>query len=176
MLNPIRSGSFLNLFSLGVDIFIQRTDPVRVWTYMSNIIFSCKDEAQQVLIYVCLSVCLCLVNLKIYLTTSFYNIQDVLECSRMFQNVPKCSRMFQDVQGCSRMFKDVQGCSRMFKDVSGCSGVPIWNSVCVHSLQVCTTLYKSVQHCTSLYNIVQACTKLYKSVQACSYISLHEVS
>ena len=125
--------------------------------------------------------CVCVVNLKIYLITSFYNIQDVLECSRMFQNVPECSRMFQNVPGCSRMFRDVQGCSRMFKDV--CLSVPqVENSVCVHSfgmhkdgtLQSYT--YKSVQHCTSLYNIVHVCTTLYKHVQNCTSLYKHAVT
>ena len=37
-------------------------------------IFSCEDAAQQVLMSFCLSVCLSVVNLKIYLPTSFYNI------------------------------------------------------------------------------------------------------
>merc|ERR1711911_514770 len=102
--------------------------------------------------------------------TSFYNIQDVLECSRMFQNVPECSRMFQNVPecsrmfqnvpGCSGMFRDVQGCSRMFKDVQGCLSVCLSPKLKIPS--VCTPLECTrTDHynltLTSLYNIVQAC-------------------
>ena len=45
---------------------------------LNHELFGCEDAAQQVLMYVCLcvcpSVCVCVVNLKIYLPTSFYNI------------------------------------------------------------------------------------------------------
>ena len=174
----------------GMSIFEQ------IWSFNSHFnkliqgsfkVFSCEDAAQQVLMSVCPSV----VNLKIYLTTSFYNIQDVLECSRMFQNVPECSRMFQDVPGCSGMFKDVQGCSRMSFCLSPKLKIP---SVCIplectrtehysltltslyNIVQVCITLYKSVQHCTSMYKIVQVCTSMQLQKNACSYISLHAVT
>ena len=53
------------------------------------------------------NVCLCVVNLKIYLSTSFYSIQNVPECSRMFQN--RC-RMLQNVQEC---MQKVPECYRM---------------------------------------------------------------
>ena len=67
-------------------------------------LFSCEDAAQQVLMYVCLSVCVSVVNLKIYHSTSFYNIQNVPECSRMHA---ECSRMFQNA---CRKFQNVPEC------------------------------------------------------------------
>ena len=80
-------------------------------------LFCCEDAAQQVLMSACVS-------------ASFYNIQNVPECSRMFlsacrmlqnvpeclQNVPECLQnvpeCMQNVPECSRMHAE---CSRMFQ-------------------------------------------------------------
>ena len=70
------------------------------------------QPAQQVLMSVRPCVCPCVVNLKIFLSTSFYNIQNVPECSRMFQNA---CRMFQNVPEC---MQKVPECSRMHAECS----------------------------------------------------------
>ena len=50
------------------------------------------------------------VNMKTYLSTSFYNIQIVPEWSIMFQNVQECPRMYAE---CSRMYVE---CSKMYAE------------------------------------------------------------
>ena len=59
------------------------------------------QPAQQVLMSVRPCVCPCVVNLKIFLSTSFYNIQNVPQCFRMHA---ECSRMFQNA---CRKFENV---------------------------------------------------------------------
>ena len=68
-----------------------------VWWRFLVIIFSCEDTAQQVLMSVCLSVCLSS-NLKFFHSA----ICTVPECSRLFQNVLECSGLFQNA--CSLQF------------------------------------------------------------------------
>ena len=71
-------------------------------------VFGCEGAAQQVLMYVCLSVCPQPENLPSYILLQH------LESSRMFQNA---CRMFKNVQECmenvleySRMFQNIQEC------------------------------------------------------------------
>ena len=60
--------------------------------------FSCKGAPLEVLMYVCLSVCVQFEILDLY----------------MFQNVPECSRMFYK---CSRMLQNIPEGSRKFQKV-----------------------------------------------------------
>ena len=64
-------------------------------------VFSCEDTAQQVLMSVCL--CVCVSESQ----SDFGLFQTVLECSGLFQNVPECSILFQTVPDCSRLFHTV---------------------------------------------------------------------
>ena len=65
-------------------------------------IFSCKEAAQQVLMYVCLSMCL---------WSTFYNIRYIPECSRMFQNVPEWMQIHE--LGCSYISLHAGPCAYM---------------------------------------------------------------
>ena len=73
-------------------------------------VFSCKDAAQQVLMSVCPSVCLSS-NLKFFHIMQSLQFQNVLDCSKMFQNA---YRMFQNVPECMQnvpeCMQNVQEC------------------------------------------------------------------
>ena len=99
-------------------------------------IFSCEDAAQQVLMYVCPSVCPCVINLKIYLPTSIYYIQNVPECSRMHSEF---SRMFRNAY---RMFQNVYEC---MKNVPECMQNVL---VCVQNVPECSGMFYNVPKCT----------------------------
>ena len=130
--------------------------------YSTLKIFSCEDAAQQVLMSVCLSVCPCVVNLKTYHSTSFYNIQNVpeysrrhAECIRMFQ---KACRMFQNVPEC---MQNVPECSRIFQNA--CS------------------MFQKVPECSRMHaessRMHAECSRMFQNVcRMFSYISLHAVT
>jgi len=93
---------------------------VNIFLKMLKIIFSCEDAVQQVLMYVCPSVCPSpkLKFFHIVQSVQFQNVPECsrmhAECSRMFQNVPECYRMYAE---CSRMFPN--SC-KMFQNVPEC--------------------------------------------------------
>ena len=75
-------------------------------------VFSCEGAALEVLMYVCLSVCLSVTGqVEILKVSSF---QKVPEGYRMFQRVTECSKMFQNIPECSRIFQN----SRIFQKVT----------------------------------------------------------
>ena len=113
------------IFFLGGDITSVRKvrTPCRPTVLQKRKVFSCEDAAQQVLMYVCPSVRVCVCG-QVEILPS-YSIQ----CnSRMFQNVPECSRMHAEIsrmlQNACRMLQNVaeyiQNSFRMFQNVPEC--------------------------------------------------------
>ena len=140
------SQSVRQVHSLAVPYFF-----VRAAQRNFAVIFSCEDAAQQVLMYVCLSVRVSVINLKINLSTSFYNIQNVPECSRMFQNA---CRMFQNA---CRMFQNE---CRMFQKISEC----------IQNVQECM---KNVPECMeNLPECMQNVPECIQNVPECSRMHL----
>ena len=155
-----------------------------------ELIFSCKYVGQQVPMYVCpWAVCLCV---WIYLSTSFYNIQNVQsECIQIhnvqesiqihnvqesIQNFPECSRMHADH---SRMF---QYAWRMFENVPTC--IQIHELVCsyIRLLSVNESACSSFLCLGSSQEFWCYCMQLHelawKSMSnelACNSLSLHSV-
>ena len=163
-----------------------------------ELIFSCKYVGQQVPMYVCpWAVCLCV---WIYLSTSFYNIQNVQsECIQIhnvqesiqihnvqesIQNFPECSRMHAEFsrmhKDCSRMHAE---CSRMHAECSRkyaeCSRM---HQECSRMHQECSRMHaecsrifqNACRWSMSLNAGPWACMQLHKL--ACSYLSLHAVT
>ena len=123
---------------------------------LDEVVFSCEDAAQQVLMSsVCLSVCVS-PELK------YFHIMQSLQ----FQNVPDCSRMHAECSrmhtGCSRMFQNAcrmfQNACRMFKNAR-----TMFKNACRMFKNACR-VFKNVPKCMQIYEL------------ACTFMSLHAIT